>query len=318
MPAAISRLSSQKTLDLGDNLIVEVNNTNFSALTKLYGLRLSGNKLSTIKDDVFANLDNLNVLNLSHNRITMIGERSFKNLNNLRALRLDNNMLVDLNDLVSSLDNLRWLNVSTNNLQWFDFASIPKSLEWLDVHNNRIKRIGNYYRLKTGYNLHTFDASFNDLKILEPGGLLANITHIYINNNKIANVSETSFLGLEGLRLVDLQGNALVSLALPKMSSSYGPRLLLADNPWNCDCSLSWKRSPAKKPGLTGDLMPTIGDLNSVVCSFSKVPLVSIPSSDLLCKYSAHCQPDCFCCDFFACHCRMQCPDNCSCFHDSQ
>ena len=73
--------------------------------------------MSTIKGDVFANLDNLNVLNLSHNRITMIGERSFKNLNNLRALRLDNNMLVDLNDLVSSLDNLRWLNVSTNNLQ---------------------------------------------------------------------------------------------------------------------------------------------------------------------------------------------------------
>ena len=73
--------------------------------------------MSSIKGDVFANLDNLNVLNLSHNRITMIGERSFKNLNNLRALRLDNNMLVDLNGLVSSLDNLRWLNVSTNNLQ---------------------------------------------------------------------------------------------------------------------------------------------------------------------------------------------------------
>ena len=31
--------------------------------------------------------------------------------------RLDNNKLVDLNGLVSSLDNLRWLNVSTNNLQ---------------------------------------------------------------------------------------------------------------------------------------------------------------------------------------------------------
>ena len=30
---------SLKTLDLGDNLIVEVNDTNFSALTKLYGLR---------------------------------------------------------------------------------------------------------------------------------------------------------------------------------------------------------------------------------------------------------------------------------------
>ena len=109
--------------------------------------------------------------------------------------RLDNNKLVDLNGLVSSLDNLRWLNVSTNNLQvmmmlmlilmaecldkqpqgikskkaiswvdplhhhqlmnylqWFDFAFIPKSLEWLDVHNNRIKRIGNYYRFASDPN----------------------------------------------------------------------------------------------------------------------------------------------------------------------
>ena len=67
----------------------------------------------------------------------------------------------------------------------------------------------NLARLKTGYNLHTFDVSFNDLKILESGSLLANITHIYINNNNIANVSETSFLGLDGLRLVDAARVAL-------------------------------------------------------------------------------------------------------------
>jgi len=34
-------------------------------------------------------------------------------------------------------------------------------------------------------------------------------------------------------------------------------------------------------------------------------------------QYEAHCIPQCFCCDFFACDCRMQCPDGCSCFHDS-
>merc|ERR1719150_1462179 len=105
----------------------------------------------------------------------MIGERSLKNLNNLRALRLDNNELKDINGLVSSQKNLKWLNVSTNHLQWFDFAFIPKSLEWLDVHNNKIKRIGNYYRLKTGYNLHTFDASFNNIKVLESDSLLSNL-----------------------------------------------------------------------------------------------------------------------------------------------
>ena len=173
-------------------------------------------------------------------------------------------------------------------------------------------------RLKTGYSLHTFDAGFNDIKILESGSLLANLTHIYVNNNSIANVSEKSFLGLDGLRLVDLQGNSLASLALPSMSSSYGPRLLLADNPWTCDCSLSWMRAPAGRSGIASAMSPTIGDLNSIVCSSTGLSLVSIPPSDLLCEYSAHCQPDCFCCDFFACDCRMQCPDGCSCFHDSQ
>ena len=30
--------------------------------------------------------------------------------------------------------NFRWLNVSANKLQWFDYAFIPKQLEWIDLH----------------------------------------------------------------------------------------------------------------------------------------------------------------------------------------
>ena len=147
-------------------------------------------------------------------------------------------------------------------------------------------------RLKTGYNLHTFDASFNNIKVLESDSLLSNLTHIYVNNNSIANVSNQSFLGLDGLRLVDLQGNNLASLAEPAMSSSSSTRLLLAENPWTCDCSLSWMRTPVVgRTGLTtGSTRPTIVDLNSLVCSSTNVPVVSVPTSELLCEYSAHCQ----------------------------
>ena len=151
-----------------------------ASLTKLYGLRLAGNRLATIPADVFDNLKELNVLNLSHNRLESVAEGGLKNLDNLRALRLDNNRLVDLNGLVSSLNNLRWLNVSTNNLAWFDFAFIPKSLSWLDVHNNRIKKIGNYYGLQEGYSLETFDASFNSIAEIESKSFLANLTHVYV------------------------------------------------------------------------------------------------------------------------------------------
>ena len=47
------------------------------------------------------------------------------------------------------------------------------------------------------------------------------------------------------------------------------------------------------------------------------VPIMQVKKQEFLCQYQAHCFALCMCCDFFACDCRMQCPDGCSCFHDS-
>ena len=66
-------------------------------------------------------------------------------------------------------------------------------------------------------------------------------------------------------------------------------------------------------------------DIDEVTCKLNNQPgLVSHPvhvkdiqSSDFVCQYQAHCFALCMCCDFFACDCRMQCPEGCSCFHDS-
>ena len=54
----------------------------------------------------------------------------FKGIKLTYLPRLDNNKLVDLNGLVSSLDNLRWLNVSTNNLQVMKFDFLVRSLHY--------------------------------------------------------------------------------------------------------------------------------------------------------------------------------------------
>merc|ERR1712123_537999 len=131
----------------------------------LYGLRLAGNDLDKIPMNIFTKLSNLNVLNLSHNRIKKIEEDALRNLKNLRALRLDNNRLQDMNGIVSSLKNLRWLNVSTNGL------------EWLDIHNNLVKKLGNYYGLTDGYNLTSIDASFNSIEELDSNMFLTSLTH---------------------------------------------------------------------------------------------------------------------------------------------
>ena len=58
-----------------------------------------------------------------------------------------------------------------------------------------------------------------------------------------------------------------------------------------------------------------IGGINDI--SEQTVPIMQVKKQEFLCQYQAHCFALCMCCDFFACDCHMQCPDGCSCFHDS-
>ncbi len=85
--------------------------------------------------------------------------------------------------------NLRHLNLSANRLHWFDYAFVPNSLSHLDLHDNLIDSVENYYSLKEGFQLQYLDASQNRFdpigynllllsshwlkSILAQGGLLA-------------------------------------------------------------------------------------------------------------------------------------------------
>ncbi len=78
---------------------------------------------------------------------------TFLNLLVLQALRLDDNQLEDINGLLMSQHHLQWLNVSHNQLQWFDYAFIPKSVLWLSLRSNQIEELANYYEMRTGKDL---------------------------------------------------------------------------------------------------------------------------------------------------------------------
>ena len=72
---------------------------------------------------------------------------------------------------------------------------------------------------------------------------------------------------------------------------------------------------------------PHVMDLDMITCTINShknisapqtmQPLLETSPSQFLCPYQAHCFALCQCCDFFACDCRMQCPDGCTCAHDS-
>ena len=93
------------------------------------------------------------------------------------------------------------------------------------------------------------------------------------------------------------------------------PEFLVGGNPWSCDCGLEWMQSVNSNNNPEVGLYPRLLDLDTVMCAAgsgsnsSLVPLLRMRSEDFLCQYDAHCIPQCFCCDFFACDCRMQCPE---------
>ena len=85
---------------------------------------------------------NLTELNLNKNHFMSLEQDAFKDLKDLNSLDLSQNQLEDVNGLFSHQSSLVWLNLSANHLLWFDYAFIPPSLEYLDIHFNNIDSLG--------------------------------------------------------------------------------------------------------------------------------------------------------------------------------
>ena len=218
VPKAIKALTLLRTLDMGENAVISVKNGSFEGLNNLYGLRMSGNGMSEIESSVFENIPSLQVLNLAHNELSKLDQSTFNSLLDLRMLRLDNNRLEDINGLLTAQTELRWLNISANKLQWFDYAFIPKNLKWLDIHENEIEELGNYYALKGGFNLQTLDASRNRISKLVPLSLPTSLEFVFLNENAIKTIEPNTFIEKPLLSRVEIKGNNIEHLELSALA----------------------------------------------------------------------------------------------------
>lgn len=327
IPVAITALNQLKSLDLGENRISVMRNDSFRNLQHLTGLRLMDNLITNITVGCLFDLPRLNWLNLARNKITRIERGSFDRNREIEAIRLDNNLLGDVDGVFATLNSLHWLNLSENQLVWFDYAFIPMNLKYLDIHGNYIEELGNYYKLQSEISVSTLDASHNRITDLQPLSVPNSIEMFFINNNLIRNIYPNTFVDKINLTRVDLYTNALAKLhlhsiriAAMRMKKTL-PEFYLGGNPFECDCSMSWLRHRSGESASTHN-HPKIMDYNAIECLVAhkrEQPvrlLATLTHADFLCRYETQCPASCHCCEFKSCHCQIKCPDGCSCFHD--
>ena len=237
------------TLDLGDNQIEEISGDDFGSLKSLYGLKLAGNKIQKLGNDTFSNASNLHILNLARNNLETIDHGTFANQQELIVLRLDDNSLTDANGIVSGLNRLEWLNISSNRLEWFDYAFVPSSLQWLDMSRNHIGELGNFYNLKSLDKLRTIKASHNLISKIDVNSFQAvskSLANIDLSNNLISYVGPNTFADLKSLVSAMLKNNLIEHLERDALATAFPIKdgntasVYFSGNPLICDCKLGW------------------------------------------------------------------------------
>lgn len=123
VPEALKYLSVLRTLDLGENQIVQFRAGAFKNLIQLNGLRVIDNQIEKITKGMFEDLPHLSVLNMAKNRIQSIERGSFDANKEIEAIRLDGNFVSDINGIFSGLSSLLWLNLA-GKLSRFCFLSL--------------------------------------------------------------------------------------------------------------------------------------------------------------------------------------------------
>lgn len=326
IPDGLGKLRFLKSLDLGNNHIESVHNSSFEGLDLLYGLRLVDNHIVNVSRDAFSTLPSLQVLNLASNRIKYVEQSAFASNPTLKAVRLDANELSDISGVFTNLHSLIWLNVSSNSLIHFDFSHLPTNLTWLDMHNNRITDLGNFYDVRSTLKIKMLDVSFNLIEKITEDSVPDSVETLFLNNNRINLVQPNAFQNKLHLEKVVLYGNDIKYLDVAALSISPVsddrdlPQFYIAGNPFYCDCKMEWLLRINHMSSLRQ--YPQVLDLDSVTCELAHSrgsppqPLLDLKPSQFLCPYESHCFAVCHCCDFNACDCEMTCPNNCSCYHD--
>lgn len=325
-PMAINKMEYLQNLDLSFNSMSNITNDTFENLKSLAALDLKYNFIGNLSRGTLRDQYSLKNLDLSSNRIQSLEHGIFDDAIELERIELNDNLLSDINGLFMNLQNLKSLNVSRNNITWFDYALIPTGLIHLDMHSNRIDSLGNYFELESVLKLRFMDASFNKISEINPATFPYGMEVASLRNNSLKIINSFTFMSKTNLTSMDLRNNDIQNLDINALRlrsvpiTRNLPVFYLSENPLHCDCTMEWLQRINNLDDMRQ--YPHITDLDEVLCHMTfprqnaLVPITRAKSNEFLCRYRSHCFALCHCCEFDACDCEMVCPENCTCYSD--
>ncbi|XP_036401529.1 leucine-rich repeat transmembrane neuronal protein 2-like [Megalops cyprinoides] len=206
--------------DLSWNYLTGLHQGDFRLLWNLRVLFLNDNNISVVTGGAFSSMESLQRLDLSHNRISALSKGFSLGLGSLRELLLAHNKLTSLDgESFLHLDGLLRLDLSSNAIHSIQVRAFARmsALRQLHLRNNQLSYLD--------------DAVFSTLWSLEV---------LNLRGNRISSTEVGVFTPLKSLAMLDLSHNRLSTIQFKTFLSirTYSTHILLAHNPWNCDCDL--------------------------------------------------------------------------------
>ncbi|XP_029913760.1 vasorin b [Myripristis murdjan] len=244
-------LMSLEMLDLSQNKLTELPDRVFEPLTSLRNLDLSSNQITYISEECFQGMPLLERLYLYSNHIKAIHPAAFNGLEQLLELKLQGNQLTSLPTL--SMPRLLLLDLRFNILPSLG----PSDLQTPNLESLKLAGVGltslDEELMASLRNLHELDISGNQLEtfplaLKEPRGLI----HLSLAGNPMGPLKVQDLQNLRDLHELDISSLSLQGL--PEEFSQFFPhmkKLTVAENPFNCLCTLAWFPSWLRAQGIT-------------------------------------------------------------------
>ena len=231
IPLSIYFLQNLIFFDMSNNMITQIDENLFGNLSRLIKLNFSNNKLQTFPSSIrnminlqelyldkneLRNIPNeltflkyLKKLNIGWNKIQIIQPNFFNNLISLEELYCNNNLITNIQysnnySAFDSIQNLKTLDISFNQLQSFSFFNQNPNLENLNISNNKLQFVSG---MGLCQKLYQIDCSNNNFKQFPLDFLHVNNLHILnMKGNELNNLPPLICL-MDNLVELNIEGN---------------------------------------------------------------------------------------------------------------